>query len=362
MFDHTHYVPVLRWKRAEWIALRELRQTTSKMTPLIEIVPTSFEPRKNRKPTPNEVFGKISEDIFENWGQELIFVDLWHLSDLIKSTKMQPFQILNNNAQNHFLSLIPVTGFDRIPEYQTSVKSMVTQNGDGVCIRIVSNNLVKNSFSKNLWDLLDFLESPPENVDLIIDFQLLTSISQEYQNCYAQIPKLNSWRTVTFIGGAFPVDLSDLEVGDHKLPRYEWLSWGNLVKSITYSRKPTFGDYTIQHPIYARPPKFANFSASIRYTCEKDWFVLRGESARKVGYDQWPAQAQLLYETEEYCGPDFSYGDSYIKERSLELLKPEGIEKTGGAETWLRAGVNHHLQFSMWQIADCFVPLTSSLP
>ena len=37
MFDHTHYVPVLRWKLAEKHALRDLFPwVKSKLTPLLE--------------------------------------------------------------------------------------------------------------------------------------------------------------------------------------------------------------------------------------------------------------------------------------------------------------------------------------
>ena len=37
MFDHTHYVPVLRWKQAEQHALRDLFPSVkSKLTPFIE--------------------------------------------------------------------------------------------------------------------------------------------------------------------------------------------------------------------------------------------------------------------------------------------------------------------------------------
>ena len=43
MFGYRHYVPVLRWKRAEWIALRGLKPEHRKhMTPLIELTPKKF--------------------------------------------------------------------------------------------------------------------------------------------------------------------------------------------------------------------------------------------------------------------------------------------------------------------------------
>ena len=43
MFDSNHYVPILRWKRAEWIALRNLTENIrDQVTPLIELVPRNF--------------------------------------------------------------------------------------------------------------------------------------------------------------------------------------------------------------------------------------------------------------------------------------------------------------------------------
>ena len=55
-FDHKHYVPVLRWKRAERVALRELMpQTQRPVTPLIELVPSVDNAPK-----------KVSEEILKN--------------------------------------------------------------------------------------------------------------------------------------------------------------------------------------------------------------------------------------------------------------------------------------------------------
>jgi hypothetical protein len=47
MFGPRHYVPILRWKRAEQIALRELRaEDRARISPLIEIPRKIFEARK----------------------------------------------------------------------------------------------------------------------------------------------------------------------------------------------------------------------------------------------------------------------------------------------------------------------------
>jgi len=44
MFDHRHYVPVVKWKRGERVALRNLTSDVrEKITPLIELLPKHFE-------------------------------------------------------------------------------------------------------------------------------------------------------------------------------------------------------------------------------------------------------------------------------------------------------------------------------
>ncbi len=50
MFGPKHYVPILRWKQAERLALRYLRkEDRERITPLIEITPKIFEAPKEGK-------------------------------------------------------------------------------------------------------------------------------------------------------------------------------------------------------------------------------------------------------------------------------------------------------------------------
>lgn len=111
------------------------------------------------------------------------------------------------------------------------------------------------------------------------------------------------------------------------------------------------GDYTIQHGVYYPPPERANFSASIRYASDDHWVIMRGESVFKdegPGFDQWPANAQMLLDRPEFGDPEYSCGDSYIYEMAQQT------ERTGNASTWLGAGVNRHLTFVGRQVASFF--------
>ena len=59
VFDHRHYVPILRWKRAEWVALRHLKpEDRARITPLVEITPRSVTPG-TRRPTIGQMLQKM---------------------------------------------------------------------------------------------------------------------------------------------------------------------------------------------------------------------------------------------------------------------------------------------------------------
>ena len=78
MFDHTHYIPILRWKRGERIALRNLLPSDKiNMTPLIELVPKDFKPKKQGDIVDTDkVLHDKAEEISINWGPAPFFLDL----------------------------------------------------------------------------------------------------------------------------------------------------------------------------------------------------------------------------------------------------------------------------------------------
>jgi hypothetical protein len=164
---------------------------------------------------------------------------------------------------------------------------------------------------------------------------------------------LRRWRSFTVLAGSFPPDLMAFErPGQYEIPRLEWLKWMTEVQQLsTSSRRPTFGDYAIQHPIYVEPVKGANPTASIRYTCDTYFVVMRGQALRKkeggTRHEQYRANAELLCARKEFAGAHFSAGDEYIW--NIGSHKEPG---PGTPETWLRAGFSHHLAFTARQIGS----------
>lgn len=355
MFGHPHYVPVLRWKQGERLALQAVQPEDREiMTPLVELVPRDFGPDKNGRPrAPADVVERKAEELLACWGKEPLFLDLRLLPSRIRGTNSGSLlERLCELGRNLGLSIVPVTGMGSPNSYQSAVASIARSEKRGACIRLTAKDIRSSAFRSTLSGLLSYLGLRYSQVDLFIDCQFVKETPIDIESVSTRLPHLTRWRTFTVGCGAFPRDLRGFSVGEHVLPRLDWLSWQTfMLNSTKLTRRPSYSDFTIQHPVFYGPPRHPRYSASIRYTAEEHWVIMRGESVFKddgPGMKQWPANAQMLCERAEFRGPDFSEGDRYIKEMSLQT------EKTGTARTWLQAGINHHLTYQARQIHSFF--------
>jgi len=353
MFDHTHYVPVIRWKAGEQWALRELRpETRRQMTPLLELMPNNFEEKKLAKA--HGIEGRmsgLSDEIVKSWGRSPFFIDMSHVeSRLASPSRPHPLRLLGNGLRMRALKGIPVTGINRSNGQKDAAREVAAELGCGIAVRIYGEE-INASLSAFIARLLDRLGMTPSEIHLIVDQQLLNGSAPAVAAVLGRIPDLTAWSSVTFLSGAFPQDLSKIEKNtQEELPRTEWLRWKKYAESQHgASRVPTFGDYTVQHALYREPPPGFNASASIRYTAESYWVIMRGEGVRNddgPGYDGYLGNAMLLIDRDEFRGPDFSAGDRYIRDMSRQSDKP------GNPQTWIRAAINHHITLVVRQVAS----------
>lgn len=338
-FDHTHYVPVLRLKRGERVALMNLTsQVRARITPLLELVVT-----KETSPL------TISDNVRRQWGPSPFFLDdmNWPESETGKIIVS-----MSDAMRSRGLLAIPVTGLDRSKKHQSAVAKIAAMDLRGVCVRLCPDDLQSSSLGKNLEQLLSLLGVQPEQADLIADYRVLSDSAMLYAELCERLSYLRRWRTFTVVSGAFARDLRKYEKnGEYTRPRDDWAFWSRQVIESDLKRRPTYGDYTIQYGFFEEPPARANVSASIRYTAPEDWVIMRGEGLRNPGgpgYDQYAAHAKLLYLRKEFFGKEFSYGDMYIDRLRNRL------DGTGSPETLIRAGVNHHITLVVNQISNLF--------
>ncbi len=368
MFDHRHYVPILRWKQAERLALRNLdAETRAGMTPLLEITPRALAAEETADSAlVDKRCSKIATEILGDWGDRRLFLDLGLIAPGVRATDgTHPLAAIFQEGRGLFPSFVPVTGLGRDAAYQDAVRSVVATDGLGLCLRLKAAELERPGLPAETDRLLARLGVDCEQVDLLVDYGTVGDTPPSLPAACERLPSLARWRTFTVASGAFPENLTSMRVGEHVLPRRDWRAWRDQVTAHPpLPRLPAYGDYTIQHPVFREPGFGLNFSASIRYSAEENWVVMRGEGVRNddgPGYSQWPANATLLCERPEYRGEDFSAGDRYIKEMSEEVEK-NGSGRTGSASTWLQAAFNHHLTLTVRQISTLFDSSTGDAP
>jgi hypothetical protein len=253
--------------------------------------------------------------------------------------------------------VVPVTGLSRRDEaHRTAVEAAVKRYQLDAAIRLVPTDLCDVQLKRELWGILHRLGRWPDHVHLIVDYQLLCEHQlPALRDVCSCLPNLDRWASFTFLAGSFPKDLTHCTQGRNELARLEWQLWSSQVLNrAELPRTPSYGDYAIQHPLFEESPPHPP-SASIRYTSEKCWIVMRGERYTNPdgpGAMQWPANAKRLWNSPEFCGDNFSPGDAYIAEKAQGYGDPK--LRPGNAKTWLQAGLSHHLTLVVRQIANLF--------
>lgn len=366
MFNSKHYVPILRWKAAEREALELMRPDSRKvLTPLIELVMP--QPKSQGKSLADQLDEsialfqesqpKIVEDILKSWGQDPVFIDLHLIDGSIRASSLGG--ILEAGREKDIfmipvINIVPVVDFDSDAKTREVAIAFGKVSKHGICLRLSRADLGSNTLAASIEAFVKVSGFGKNDIDLIVDLQLCVETPTQVAEQINKIPDLNAWRTFTLAGGAFPPDLTQFTTPNlYRIPRADWDSWSQIKSSLT--REPAFGDYTIQHPIYRDPIRGANPSASIRYATQSEWIIMRGmglRSAKSNGHAQYPANANLLINTDEFksFGEDFSGGDQYI----AKIGKDVNSKETGNPKTWLRAGINHHM--------SCVAAQVSKLP
>jgi hypothetical protein len=349
-FEPQHYIPILRWKEAERGALSQLDvDDLAHLTPLIEIVPENFVQNNKRLPDDVAMYW-VGGQLMQCWGEYPIYIDLLNLPRALVPQSGNCLVQLANYTGFFGSLLIPVTGLRRESLYNIAVRDVAKMMNQGACLRLTFEDLHSVTLDRSIADLVSLLDLNHKEMDLLIDCKAIDSCLPTFEYISQLIPDIDEWRNFVIAGGAFPKDLSRYRKNErHSIQRREWISWRDQANTLSSgTRLPNFSDYTIQHAQYsARRPGRMHYSASIRYTIEDNWVLMRGENVFRKGgpgFKQYPDLAIMLCDLSQYCGEGYSSGDRYIKEISLQTAE------TGAATQWLQAGINHHITFVIRQL------------
>ncbi|MED0757397.1 hypothetical protein P4S93_18100, partial [Aneurinibacillus thermoaerophilus] len=184
MFDHTHYVPILKCKRGEQKALEKLNMShKAGMTPLIEIQPVPYDHQKSDfKKTVDEHLKDVGTQVKDSWNQNRpIFVEvntLYDNEDFDEQTLQNgqhPVEFVIDSIESNGTPAIPVTGIYRYQQFHDAIKKVIKKYKRGVCLRLDDSDLSDlNSLNADINTVLDFLEIIPEEVDIILDYKYIS--------------------------------------------------------------------------------------------------------------------------------------------------------------------------------------------
>ena len=116
-FDHTHYIPCLRWKMGEYQAILRLRDKTRRgLTPLIQIpeIGYDFKEKRLKKTLDEHLEGFVLKKIHKKWGDSFCFVDLKLIgfSERLENG-IHPVKYVFNDLRTVGCSAVPVTGLNK---------------------------------------------------------------------------------------------------------------------------------------------------------------------------------------------------------------------------------------------------------
>jgi len=347
MIENDKYVPILKGKQGEFIALQKLpSDIKNKIIPVIDLVPN------NTKNIEDHV--KSILRYFSKWEKErLIYIDGYLLDDsILLPGNIHPVQFIYDSLISDGYNIVPVLCGVISNELKSVVKDISIKANKGTAVRIFAKTI--EEINAEIDELLTFLQLSPNRIDLIIDLrsmidaELLERINFIIK-IFANLIFLNSWQSITLSGGNFPIDLTELAPEQvHSIQRKQWQLWKSIILN-NPEIKPAYSDYAIAHPSLSElAGDQINASASIRYTHEENYYVYRGRGTRQHGFEQFFDISETLINSNHFYGIEHCEGDKFINR--CGTIK----DKTGNLTTWRWVGTAHHITVVVNQLRQFF--------
>lgn len=352
------YVPVLKGKEGEFAALEALEsKVRARLMPLIEVpdVPYDYANERPSKSLEDHVAG-IAERLLRCCQNLPLYIDLpWFKEDEDLADGRVALEAVLADCADSGVKAIPVVSRMSSPKYLASAGAHAKTSGLGLCLRLLVEDFEEDvDIDAEINRLLKSCGVNESASDLVIDLEDLGPEGSRAvlvtRSVFSMIGGHKSWRRVILAAASFPEDLSDVNAATvSTLPRREWELWKTLQRRPNLLPRPDiiFGDYAISNPVQKElDPRTMRMSASIRYTTQENWLVVKGRNVRQYGFDQYFELCKALTKRPEFCGKNYSWGDNYIAECALERTGP------GNATTWRKVGTNHHLTVVVQAIAS----------
>jgi hypothetical protein len=300
-----------------------------------------FEEKRPKK-TVQEHIETFPKRFLSKWGKRKALIDIHN--SLEAATMVDGATVIDfifAKIRESDCTAIPVIKFSRAEDFLKSVKQIVSEDENGVCVRITLPELMSIELNAKMQALVHYLGLSYSQVDLVIDlerpesFEPYPAFSKALVNAIKKISDLKQFRSLTL--AATSLQLSAIKRPGGELTRHEWKLYQQLVTDLGDVRIPSFGDYTIETPDFSElDMRQIKPAGKIVYTGNNVWLVTKG-TAFRGNEAQMAGQCKLVVASEHWCKSNYSDGDQIISDRST------GAKEKSSLSTWKQAGVSHHL-------------------
>lgn len=338
------YVPILKWKQGEQIALKKTKSThANKIVPLIEIVD-------------DEQVDVILNQYNLSWNR-IAYVDTIVCDDDERTFLLN---LIKASAKND-TPLYPVIYYFDFEE----VVNELIESTNRVALRILMpGNLDDPEPEEIIDDCRKWAKDKDIDIDIILDLGSLKgekAAKMQYKSARDLIKGClldnKFWNNIIIASTSFPENLGSLEsLMEIKVARYDYMVWKKLYLYEDFNNIQNnliFSDYGVSKYTDSEID-FSKLKNGIlpkaRYTLKDVYWIIKGgrNKITKKMIKGYKEIAEQISSSPFYYGKDFSFGDEDIYDRSNGLNNKKG----GGNREWVIIGANHHIAVVVEQLSS----------
>lgn len=342
MISAWKYMPILKWKQGEQIALRHLSAAHwQPIVPLLELlaINAAANAAALRSALP-DYLTKVAQQITKNTPEDKpMAIDVRHVAPAY-AHQARFLKVICAQLQKHTSRVILPVISDLVLSQPPSEFAHLLGFEEYV-IRLHSPGLVAHQIA-GLIERLRVSGIPKAGMHLIVDQHSIVKEDPSARETAIR-PYLDSalacrCRSTALAGGSFPVNLIGFKQGTHDIQRVEWKIW-ELIQQQSRFSAVRYSDYAVTNPapIPDMDPLQVNPSVSIRYAADGYWRLFKAGGFKKGKPNQYQALCKLLLTDSVYSGPTFSFGDKCYADAAQAKLG------NGNPSSWRRDATSHHV-------------------
>lgn len=331
------YLPILKWKQGERIALRELTPAQWQgIVPVLELPAVTGDLR----PALPDYVEKIAKQLQGTFPKDKpIGIDIRFVAPSFAKQAKLLANLCHRLEKSAERTIIPVIA-DTMMDDDAADIELLAEFGE--CILRIQTPMADPVQIPPYVNILKAAGIPKRHIHLLIDQYSI--VREDPATKFTElVPFLSGalgtgCASVTVAGGSFPMNLIGFKQGLHSIPRVEWAIWQKVRKVADYA-DVRYGDYAVTNPapLPNLDPTEVNPSVAIRYAATLEWKLFKAGGFKNGKPNQYKNLCLLLLGDAAYSGDTFSFGDGCYAKSAVGKLKG------GNPSSWRRDATNHHL-------------------